>query len=33
MYRGIAAVGSDVDRRGNFHSGSVLIDRMTIAGG
>ncbi|HEY7840398.1 MAG TPA: metalloprotease PmbA [Gammaproteobacteria bacterium] len=33
MYGGIVAIGSDVDRRGNFQSGSVLIDRMTIAGG
>jgi PmbA protein len=32
MYRGIVAIGNDVDRRGNFHAGSVLIDRMTIAG-
>jgi PmbA protein len=32
MYRGIVAVGNDVDRRGNFQSGSVLVDRMTIAG-
>jgi PmbA protein len=33
MYRGIMAVGSDVDRRGNFQTGSLLIDGMTVAGG
>ena len=32
MYRGIAAIGSDVDRRGSKQTGSILIDRMTIAG-
>lgn len=32
MYRGIAAVGRDVDRRGNWQTGSVLIDHMTVAG-
>ncbi|MEZ5500364.1 MAG: metalloprotease PmbA [Steroidobacteraceae bacterium] len=32
MFRGIVAVGSDVDRRSAIHSGSVLIDSMTIAG-
>jgi len=32
MFSSIVAVGSDVDRRGNIRSGSVLIDRMTIAG-
>lgn len=32
MFRGIAAVGSDVVRRGARYCGSVLIDRMTIAG-
>ena len=32
MYRGIVAVGNDVDRRGSRHTGSVLIDRMTVAG-
>jgi PmbA protein len=32
MYRGIVAVGRDVLVRGSRHSGSVLVDRMTIAG-
>ncbi len=32
MFRGIVAVGSDVLVRGSKHCGSVLIDRMTIAG-
>ncbi len=32
MYRGIVAVGNDVDMRGNIRSGSILVDRMTIAG-
>lgn len=32
MYRGIFAVGSDVDRRSSRHTGSILVDRMTIAG-
>ena len=32
MFAGIRAVGSDVDRRGNIRTGSILVDRMTIAG-
>ena len=32
MFLGIAAVGGDVDRRGNIHSGSILIEEMTLAG-
>ncbi len=32
MFRGIVAVGNDVDRRGNIRTGSILIDRMTVAG-
>ena len=32
MYKGIQAVGSDVLVRGSKHAGSILIDRMTIAG-
>ena len=32
MFKGITAVGSDVDTRGNTRTGSVLIERMTIAG-
>ena len=32
MYRDIVAVGSDVDRRGSRHVGSILVGRMTVAG-
>jgi len=32
MYQDIVAVGSDVDRQGAIHTGSVLVDGMTIAG-
>lgn len=32
MFRGIVAVGNDVDMRGNIRTGSILIDRITIAG-
>jgi PmbA protein len=32
MFRNIAAVGSDVDTRGNTRTGSVLVSAMTIAG-
>jgi PmbA protein len=32
MFRGISAVGNDVVRRGSRYCGSVLIDKMTIAG-
>jgi len=32
MYRGIAAVGSDEVVRGAYRCGSILIERMTIAG-
>ncbi len=32
MYRGITAVGNDVVRRASRNCGSILIDRMTIAG-
>jgi PmbA protein len=32
MFRGISAIGNDVDIRGGVRSGSVLIDSMTIAG-
>lgn len=32
MFRQIVAVGSDLETRGNIHSGSVLIERMTVAG-
>ena len=32
MFRGIVAVGADVDIRGNIRTGSILIDSITIAG-
>jgi PmbA protein len=32
MFKGIAAIGGDVDDRGALHTGSVLIDDLTIAG-
>jgi PmbA protein len=32
MFGAIVAVGNDVDRRGNIRSGSILIERMTVAG-
>ena len=32
MLRGIVAVGSDVDIRGSVRTGSILLERMTIAG-
>jgi len=32
MFRGISAVGNDVVRRASRYCGSILIDRMTIAG-
>lgn len=32
MYRQVLAIGSDVDRRGGLHTGSVLVEDMTIAG-
>jgi PmbA protein len=32
MFLGIAAVGSDVITRGSTTTGSVLLERMTIAG-
>ena len=33
MFKGIQAIGADVDTRSNIHTGSVMIDNMTIAGG
>ena len=33
MFQGIAAIGNDVVVRGSKQCGSVLIDRMTVAGG
>ena len=32
VFRGIVAVGSDIDRRGSRHVGSILVDRLTVAG-
>jgi PmbA protein len=32
MFAGIVAIGADVDRRSSILTGSILIDRMTIAG-
>ncbi|MEQ1560489.1 MAG: metalloprotease PmbA [Methyloglobulus sp.] len=32
MFKNIVAVGNDVDSRGNIRSGSILIERMSIAG-
>ncbi len=32
MFRGMTAVGNDVVRRGSRYGGSILIDKMTIAG-
>jgi PmbA protein len=32
MFKGIVAVGNDVDTRSNTRTGSVLVERMTIAG-
>jgi PmbA protein len=32
MFLGIVALGDDVDTRGAIHSGSLLVDEMTIAG-
>jgi PmbA protein len=33
MYMGLKALGSDVDRQGAIHTGSALLDEVTIAGG
>jgi PmbA protein len=32
IFMGIRGVGSDVDTRGNIRTGSILIERMTVAG-
>ena len=32
MFKSIVAVGNDVDYRGNIRTGSILIERMSIAG-
>ena len=33
MFLGIQDIGSDVERRGNIRTGSVLVERMAVAGG
>ena len=33
MFAGIEAVGSDVDPRSHVRTGSILVGRMTVAGG
>lgn len=32
MFLNIAAIGSDIDRRGGIHTGSILIENLSIAG-
>jgi PmbA protein len=32
MLRGIVAIGNDIEVRGSKQVGSVLVERMTIAG-
>ena len=32
IYQNIAAVGNDIDRRGNTHCGSILVENLTVAG-
>ncbi|QBG36619.1 metalloprotease PmbA [Litorilituus sediminis] len=32
MFKGVVAVGSDVDMRGSIRTGSILIDEMQVAG-
>jgi PmbA protein len=32
MFKNIVAIGNDVDYRGNTRTGSILIERMSIAG-
>ena len=32
MFKGIVAVGNDVLALGSKHSGSILVERMSIAG-
>jgi len=33
MYAGVQALGADIDRLGTIHTGSALLDEITIAGG
>ena len=32
MLKNILLIGSDVDTRGNIQSGSILLERLTVAG-
>jgi PmbA protein len=32
VFRGIVAVGNDIVRRGSRQCGSILVERMTVAG-
>ena len=32
IFASIQAIGSDVDSRGNIHTGSILLEKLTIAG-
>ncbi len=32
MFAGLVAVGSDIDRRSNIQTGSILLEEMTVAG-
>ena len=32
MFQNIVACANDLDRRGNIRCGSILIERMTVAG-
>ena len=32
MFANLACIGNDIDRRGNVHTGSILLAEMTIAG-
>ncbi len=32
MFQGIVAIGNDIDTRGSRHVGSILLDRLTVAG-
>ena len=32
MFKGISAIGGDIERRGGIQTGSVLIEQMQVAG-
>jgi len=32
MFKQVVAVGNDVDYRGNIRTGSLLLERMSLAG-